>query len=69
MPDNFCTESVIFNVAEVNLPFNTILGRLTLYQFMVVAHYRYLVLSMPSPNSVLKIHGDRDVGISALEKL
>jgi hypothetical protein len=31
MPDNFCTESVIFNVAEVNLPFNTILGRLALY--------------------------------------
>jgi hypothetical protein len=69
MPENFHTESVLFNVAEVNLPFNTILGRPTLYQFMAVAHYGYLVLKIPSPNGVLKIHGDRNAGDSALEKL
>jgi hypothetical protein len=67
--ENFRTESVLFDVAEVSLPFNAILGRPTLYQFMVVAHYRYLVLKMPSPNGVLKIHGDRDVGVCPLEKL
>jgi hypothetical protein len=59
----------MFNVVEVSLPFNAILGRLTLYQFMVVAHYGYLVLKMPSPNGVLKIRGDHVVGVSALEKL
>jgi hypothetical protein len=36
---NFRTESVLFNVAEVSLPFNTTLGRPALYQFMPVAHY------------------------------
>jgi hypothetical protein len=36
---------------------------------MTVAHYGYLFLKMPSPNDVLKIHGDCDAGISALEKL
>jgi hypothetical protein len=36
---------------------------------MAVIHYEYLVLKMPSPNNVLKIRGDRDVGVSALEKL
>jgi hypothetical protein len=36
---------------------------------MAVAHYGYLVLKMPSPNDVLKICGDRDAGVSALEKL
>jgi hypothetical protein len=36
---------------------------------MVVAHYGYLVLKMPSPNGVVKIHGDRDAGVSALKKL
>jgi hypothetical protein len=36
---------------------------------MAVAHYGYLVLKMSSPNDVLKIHGDRDMGVSALEKL
>jgi hypothetical protein len=69
MPENFRTESVLFDVVDVNLPFNAILSRPTLYQFMVVAHYGYLVLKMPSPNSTLMVRGDRDVGISVLEKL
>jgi hypothetical protein len=68
-PENFCTESILFDVAVVSLPFNAILGRPALYQFMMVTHYGYLVLKIPSPNGVLKIHGDRDAGVSALEKL
>jgi hypothetical protein len=36
---------------------------------MAVAHCGYLALKMPSPNGVLKIHGDHDIGVSALEKL
>jgi hypothetical protein len=67
--ENFRTESVLFDVVEVNLPFNAILGRPALYQFMAVAHYRYLILKMPSPNGVVKIRGDCDAGICALEKL
>jgi hypothetical protein len=55
--ENFRTESVLFDVAEVSLPFNAILSRPALYQFMMVAHYRYLVLKMPSPNDVIKIWG------------
>jgi hypothetical protein len=69
MPENFHTNSVLFDVMEVSLPFNAILGRPTLSQFMAIAYYGYLVLKMSSPNDVLKIHGDRDAGISALEKL
>jgi hypothetical protein len=53
--ENFGTESVLFNVVEVSLSFNTILDRPALYQFMAVAHYGYLILKMPSPNGVLKI--------------
>jgi hypothetical protein len=67
--ENFRTESVLFDVVEVSLPFNTILGRPALYQFMAVAHYRYLVLKMPSPNGILKIREDRDAGACALEKI
>jgi hypothetical protein len=37
--ENFYTESVLFDVAEVSLLFNAILGRPALYQFMAVAHY------------------------------
>jgi hypothetical protein len=68
-PENFRTESILFDVAEVSLPFNAILGRVVMYQFMTVVHYGYLVLKMSSPNDVLKIHKDHDAGISALEKL
>jgi succinylglutamate desuccinylase len=36
---------------------------------MAVAHYGYLVIKILSPNSVIKIHGDRTTGVFALEKL
>jgi hypothetical protein len=68
-PENFRTESILFDVVEVSLPFDAILDRPSLYQFMAVAHYGYLVLKMSSPNDVLKIHGDRDAGVSTIEKL
>jgi hypothetical protein len=41
MAKNFRTESVLFDVAEVSLPFNAILGRPAMYHFMAVAHYGY----------------------------
>jgi hypothetical protein len=69
MVENFRTESVRFDVAEVSLPFNAILGRPALYHFMVVAHYGYLVLKLPSPNSILKIWEGCYTGACALEKL
>jgi hypothetical protein len=68
-PENFHTESILFDVTEVILSFNAILGRPALYQFMTVAHYGYAVLKMPSPNGVLKICGDHEAIVSALEKL
>jgi hypothetical protein len=67
--ENFRTENVQFDVAEVNLPFNAIIGRPALYRFMVIAHYGYLVLKMPSPAGVLTVRGDRAVVVSAVEKL
>jgi hypothetical protein len=67
--ENFRTESVLFDVVEVSLPFNAILGRPAMCQFMVVSHYWYLVLKMPSPDGVLKIRGDRDAGACVMEKL
>jgi hypothetical protein len=49
MEENFRMENVQFDVVEVNLPFNAIIGRPALYRFMAIAHYGYLVLKMPSP--------------------
>jgi hypothetical protein len=69
MPENYHTESVIFDVAEVSLPFNAILGRPVLYRCTAVAQYGYLVLNMSSPNGIIKIHGDRSTSAIVLEKL
>jgi hypothetical protein len=67
--DNFRTENVQFEVAEVNLPFNAIIGRPALYRFVAVAHYGYLVLKMPSPVDVLTVQSDRAAAVVAVEKL
>jgi len=67
--ENFHTEDVQFDVAEVNLPFNAIIGRPALYRFMAIAHYRYLVLKMPSPTGVLTVRGDHTATVAAVEKL
>jgi hypothetical protein len=67
--ENFRTENVVFDVAEVNLPFNAIIGRPTLYRFMAIAHYGYLVLKIPSPARVLTVRGDGATALATVEKL
>jgi hypothetical protein len=56
-------------VAEVNLPFNAIIGRPVLYRFMAIAHYGYLVLKMPSSTGVLTVQDDCAATLAAVEKL
>ena len=56
-------------MAEVNLPFNAIIGRPALYCLMIIAHYGYLVLKMPSPAGILTVRGDRTATVAAVEKL
>jgi hypothetical protein len=67
--ENFRIENVQFDVAEVNLPFNAIIGRPALYRFMAIAHYRYLVLKMSSPAGVLTVQGDRPSALAVIEKM
>jgi hypothetical protein len=67
--ENFRIENVQFDVAEVNLPFNVIIGRLALYRFMAISHYGYLVLKMSSPVGVLTVRGDRPAALATAEKL
>jgi hypothetical protein len=67
--ENFRTKNVQFDVVEVNLPFNAIIGRPALFRFMAIAHYGYLVLKMPSPAWVLTVRGDHPVALAVVEKL
>jgi hypothetical protein len=67
--ENFRTENVQFDVVEVNLPFNAIIGRPALYRCMAIAHYGYLVLKMSSLAGVLTVRGNRPAALAAVEKL
>jgi hypothetical protein len=67
--ENFRTENVVFDVVEVNLPFNAIIGRPDLYRFMAISHYGYLVLKMPSPAGALTVQGDRAAALAVVEML
>jgi hypothetical protein len=69
MDENYCTESVIFDIMEVNLHFNAILGSSALYQFMVVSHYGYMILKMPLLSGITRVRGDRSTNVFVLTKL
>jgi hypothetical protein len=56
--ENFRTENLQFEVADFEITYNTFLGRLTLFKFMAIPHYAYLVLKMPGPRGVISIKGD-----------
>jgi hypothetical protein len=53
---------------EFDLPFNFVLSRLTLYYFMAVVHYGFLVFKMLTPN-VITIHISYVATTITIEKL
>jgi hypothetical protein len=56
--ENYRTEYIKFEVANFETCYHAILGRPAIAKFMVVPHYTYLVLKMPSPAGVLSLQGD-----------
>ena len=44
---NFRTKRVMFDVVDIPLPYNGILGRPALAKFMAASHYAYNILKMP----------------------
>jgi hypothetical protein len=56
--ENYRIEYIKFEVADFETSYHAILGRPAITKFMVVPHYTYLVLKMPSPARVLSLQGD-----------
>jgi hypothetical protein len=56
--ENFHIEIIQFEVADFKITYNAFLGRSTLFKFMTILHYVYLVLKMPGPHGVISIRGD-----------
>ena len=46
--ENYRTENVTFNVADIPLPYNGLIGRPALAKFMDVTHHAYNTLKLPS---------------------
>nr|CAE02825.1 OSJNBa0043A12.30 [Oryza sativa Japonica Group] len=67
-PANFRTEQVNFDVADLSLPYNAVLGRPALVKFMAAVHYAYLQMKMPGPDGPISVHGDLKVALACMEQ-
>nr|AAU90238.1 putative polyprotein [Oryza sativa Japonica Group] len=67
-PANFRTERVNFDVADLSLPYNAVLGRPALVKFMAAVHYAYLQMKMPGPDGPISVHGDLKVALACMEQ-
>ena len=56
--DHFHREAIWFEVVDLESPYHALLGRPALTKFMVVPHYAYLKMKMPSTKGILTITGD-----------
>jgi hypothetical protein len=66
---NFQSEKVVFDVVELPLPCNGILGRPALAKFMVASHYAYNTLKMPGPMGIISIPSDKKDAIICVDKM
>ena len=63
------TERIVFDVAEIPLPYNGILGRTGLAKFMAASHCTYNTLKMPGPRSVITVPSDRKDALICADQL
>ena len=56
---NYRMERIIFDVAEIPLPYNGIIGRPALAKFMAASHYAYNMLKMPVPLTIISVPSDK----------
>ena len=66
---NYRTERIVFDVAEIPLPYNGILGRPALAKFMAASHYAYNVLKLPGPISVITFPCEKKDALICADKI
>ena len=66
---NYRTERIVFDVAEIPLPYNGILGRPTLAKFMAASHYAYNTLKMPGPMNIITVPSDKKDALICADQL
>ena len=66
---NYRMERIVFDVAEIPLPYNGILGRPALAKFMAAAHYAYNTLKMPGPMTIITVPSDEKDALICADQL
>ena len=56
--DNCRTESIEFEVVDLESPYHALLGRPALAKFMISTHVAYLKMKLPGPNGIITISGN-----------
>jgi hypothetical protein len=57
---NTRSEQVIFDIVDMDYPYNAIIGRGTLNAFEVILHPAYLCMKIPSEQGLIAIHGSQE---------
>jgi hypothetical protein len=67
--ENYRMENVTFDVTKIPLPYNGLLGRPALAQFMVAAHYINNMINIPATWGVLTIRADIREAVFCITKM
>jgi hypothetical protein len=56
---NTRTEQVVFDIVDIEYPYNAIIGRWTLNAFEAILHPTYLCMKIPSDQGPIAVHESR----------
>ncbi|XBI15321.1 hypothetical protein VPH35_057757 [Triticum aestivum] len=65
--ENYRTEHVDFDVAQIGLPYNAILGYPALAKFMAVTHHAYNIVKIPGCSGTITVRGDEQNALCLVE--
>jgi hypothetical protein len=57
---NTRTEQVVFNIVDMEYPYNAIIGRWTLNAFEAILHPTYLCMKIPLEQGPIAVHGSQE---------
>jgi hypothetical protein len=63
--NNTRTEQVVFDIVDMEYPYNAIIGRGTLHAFEAILHPAYLCMKIPSDQGPIAIHGSQEAARKA----
>jgi hypothetical protein len=63
--NNTRTEQVVFDIVDIEYPYNAIIGRGTLNAFEAILHPAYLCMKIPSDQGLIAIYGSQEAARKA----